>query len=347
LVAGFPQMAIQGVTATGVTSSLAVSLLFLWCIGSATSTASGACPREVSLDEEVEGRCAVLLPPLAQTTLDDLVKRASELIEGTDSIFPFQSPGFGYVISDEEKKSLDNIVLSREGGEKHAACQPHTYGDMRVELIAKMFLPGGRGELSNEDVLVDLGAGVAKVMATAALVSNASVRGVELSAERYKDGCLVLKLLEKLFQNVTLELAASDKESSCPMSRVVELYHGDLLDPPPLLTRPPSPAESGGALTFFSYANCLPHGLLKKMFRDIANNPHPCVRLLTSKSPAIEKYVEGLRFGKVKAGMYLMFMRDGDQCRTPLEPGDKKNRTDAAVRLGWGEKKPKSRRQEL
>lgn len=251
-------------------------------------------------------------------------------------LFPFKSVGFGFAINSEEAASIDEAMINKANNQDLAACNPHTYGDASVEMLVQMFLPGGRGELSAEDVLVDLGAGVAKVMAVASLVTNASSRGIELSAERYKDGCKVLKTLEQVFLDESLQLSLPSGSTKPSGSRLVELWLGDLLDAPKSLMEPQGIGERG-ALTFFSYANCLPNELLAQMFSDISRNPHQCVRLLTSKVPSGKGRglkVEGLHRTKCKPAMYTVFKREGDKCREAIDAGEENAPSQAAISLG-------------
>merc|ERR1712129_557678 len=173
-------------------------------------------------------------------------------------------------------------------GEKMPLCHPSTYDGHSIARLAEVFMPGAVGQLSQVDAVIDLGAGIGKVLAVVALTTNASGRGIELSLERYVVGCSVLRLLANTF--------ARDASIGVQTSTVrrFELWQGDLLKPPAELLRAPSQVD--GALTFFTYANCLSYGLIEQIMRLVSQNIHPCVRLLTTKAPnTLSQVHEGLR----------------------------------------------------
>lgn len=250
-----------------------------------------------------------------------LAQRAEELLEGEATAFPFLTEA-GYNISGAEASSVDRAVRARAAaGEKMPLCVPSTYDGHSVSVLAGVFAPGSVGELTTGDEVVDLGAGIGKVLAVVALTSNASARGIELSTERHAIGCNVLRLLERAFKT-NARLAARrvaglgvELAAACPASRRLELWHGDLLAPPPALLEPPVGARAGSMLTFFAYANCLPYGLLAQLMRLVAGTRYACVRLLTTKAPVAWSAVqEGLR--RIRGGgLYTLYVRDGDRCR--------------------------------
>lgn len=284
-------------------------------------------PGEASPIELGTDHCAVSLPPLAPLPPAELLKRAEKLLEAEDSPFPFTSEA-GYNISAEGATEVDRSVRARvNAGEKMPLCLPSTYDGHGVSYLAELFLPGGAGTLNAGDAVVDMGAGIAKVLAVVALVSNASARGIELSPERFKIGCDVLRLLERMF-NTDPQLAARSPPTSsnntgltaevCEPTRFLELWRGDMLEPPSAALRPPG--DGHGSLTFFAYANCLPYQLLSDVMRLVAATAHPCIRLLSTKTPiSTEKLQHGLRWIRGGAGIYTLFKRDGDSCRAAAE----------------------------
>jgi len=262
----------------------------------------------VPASKSTEQHCEVDLPMLAAAPHTALVQRAEHLLEDGGSTFPFVTEA-GYNISLAEARAVDQTVKNRMApGDKMPLCQPSTYDGHSISRLAEVFMPGAVGQLSPADALVDLGAGIGKVLAVVALTTNASARGIELSSERYVVGCGVLRLLAKTFARGTGIGVQTGRV------RRFELWQGDLLKPPAELLRAPSRVD--GALTFFTYANCLSYGLLEQVMRLVSQNMHPCVRLLTTKAPnTLSQVHEGLRRSRKQGGFYSLFTRDGDLCR--------------------------------
>eukprot|EP00929_Paragymnodinium_shiwhaense_P012538 TRINITY_DN11980_c0_g1_i1.p1 TRINITY_DN11980_c0_g1~~TRINITY_DN11980_c0_g1_i1.p1 ORF type:complete len:310 (-),score=21.49 TRINITY_DN11980_c0_g1_i1:1756-2685(-) len=199
--------------------------------------------------------CMARLPPVVMESPSALKLRAIALFESETSAFPFVTEA-GYNISSESAAVVDAAVKARTAeGEKKPMCAASTYDGHGVDRLADLFLPGGAGALTVGDEVVDLGAGIAKVLAVVAMVSNSSARGIELSAERFKTGCDVLKKLEHVFNDpFAFNLGAHGPVAApgCPQSRTIELWNGDLLEPPAELLRPPQVPDRGGSLTFFA-----------------------------------------------------------------------------------------------
>jgi len=316
---------------------------------------SGGCLHELASDnvKNTEGYCTALLPPLAPAETHELVARMVRVLEGDGTVFPFKAR-LGWGISNEEQMQIDGVAAAHAGEDdrKLPNCVPNTYGSHDLEYLAGLFVPGARGELADADTLVELGAGIGRVMAVAALVSNSSIRGIELSPTRFEIGCRVLGLLEQSFKNRTEALTAINVVSgeACPVSRRVELWRGDLLRAPAGLLRADSIRRGEavswpGALTFFSYADCLPDMLLDQIMRLASSASHGCVRLLVSRSTSrrANQVREGLRRVMVPFHRYLLHTRDGDECRKPIKAEDAAGgATDAAVSLGWGTWDPRT-----
>lgn len=233
----------------------------------------------LAADPEVP-RCTVWLPPAAPGTAEALVARVQELFESPTSSFPFKTSA-GYAISDGETEGIGRAMeaaasrlpsVRTSGGQ--ANCHASTYDGPEAGVLGSLFAPGGAGAVGEGDAVVDLGAGIGKVLAAVAVATNATlIRGIELSASRYEVGCGVLRTLEREFAQRP-QLAAPGRP------RRVELVQGDLFDLPSGFF-----ADLPARVVLFSYCNCFPYSLVSQIFRYAADLDRESVRLLTSKEP--------------------------------------------------------------
>lgn len=293
--------------------TLAVYLItqtkILWSISDTDVIGGFLAPAPVSLPEAVKQptvhivplaedpsvtMCSVWIPPAAPGTKAELSSRLLHLYESAATPFPFTNSEAGYFISEEETEHIGKVVdeaFARTppmkadiGRPDETLCHSSTYDGPRPDALASLFSPGGPGEAGAGDAVVDLGAGIGKQLVAAALVSNASlIRGIELGESRYADGCKVLKTLEQLFVQRP-ELGASGPR------RRVELVHGDLFAPPAGFF-----ADLPERVVFYSYCNCFPYRLIKRIFAYAADLGRESVRLLASKAPLTPDLPLGLR----------------------------------------------------
>eukprot|EP00747_Dinoflagellata_sp_TGD_P028009 gnl/TRDRNA2_/TRDRNA2_132970_c0_seq1.p1 gnl/TRDRNA2_/TRDRNA2_132970_c0~~gnl/TRDRNA2_/TRDRNA2_132970_c0_seq1.p1 ORF type:complete len:232 (+),score=37.18 gnl/TRDRNA2_/TRDRNA2_132970_c0_seq1:75-698(+) len=167
------------------------------------------------------------------------------------------------------------------------SCGPATYGEYPLRLLAQAW-----HDSKVEDTLVDLGAGVGRVLAAAALLTNMSARGIELSDSRAHTACGVLELAKATLTNATLGVQAPATGADSASSRIFEVWRGDLLRPPPEALS--SSAAPSGRLVAFSYCNCFGDNFIDKILRLVSSAPHPKVTLMISKMPknktALQEY---------------------------------------------------------
>ena len=133
-------------------------------------------------------------------TLFSISSRWQDILEST-----YQSLPNGYRISDADRKQIDP-----EG-------KGAVYGEILYESMANIFK---LMNLTEEDVFVDLGSGVGKVVFQAGLTQPIfKVKGIELSKDRFNTSVQVFDQLSTL-----LEPEEVDKWTGR-----VELIHGDIL----------------------------------------------------------------------------------------------------------------------
>eukprot|EP00746_Dinoflagellata_sp_MGD_P027904 gnl/MRDRNA2_/MRDRNA2_165938_c0_seq1.p1 gnl/MRDRNA2_/MRDRNA2_165938_c0~~gnl/MRDRNA2_/MRDRNA2_165938_c0_seq1.p1 ORF type:complete len:350 (-),score=67.34 gnl/MRDRNA2_/MRDRNA2_165938_c0_seq1:25-1074(-) len=274
------------------------------------------CPPVESAENEASGffmsedYCSVLLPDIAPQSTSALLKRAREMLEGEDSIFPFISE-HGYNITEEEGMAVEMLMLEKtpppvsKEKDRMPSCGASTYDGHNVDRIGEMFLPGGTTILGVGDEVVDLGAGIAKVLAIVALTTNATGRGIEFVPERFKVGCDVLRLLGMVFEEKRRGIAAS-RPRPCPgwQGRRFQFWRGDLYQPPAKLLE-----FNSLRVTFFAYATCFPYSLVTKMMEMIVEVEHPKVRLVTTKEPIGADRVPS-RLRRKHGGLFTMYVKD-------------------------------------
>lgn len=271
-------IAALALTALAITQSASVWFAARVLPGTPTLPAQAWVPRPLSEDASVM-RCGVWLPPLASVgDAATLIARVEEIIEAPTTPFPFQTSA-GYYINPQEGKAIDEAtaarVTTRAGGKRDTpGCAAQTYDGPTAKVLGGLFAPGGAGAVGAGDAVLDLGAGIGKVLVVAALVSNASmIRGIELGASRFEEGCRVLQTLEREFEQRP-ELAAPGPR------RRVELIRGDLFAlPGSFFTDMPQ------NVVMYSYCNCYPYQLVGQIFKYAADLERDSVRLLASKEP--------------------------------------------------------------
>lgn len=248
-------------------------------------------------------RCGVWLPPVAPGSPAELNARLEKLYDPKTSRFPFHTP-VGYNITDEEGAVLDGAVaaaaerapiVETARGRDSPNCPASTYDGPDARVLGPLFGPNGAAAVGTGDAVVDLGAGIGKALAAAAIVSNASlIRGIELSESRFADGCKVLETLEREFDRTPGVAARGPK-------RRVELLHGDLFSMPKGFF-----ADLPAQVVIYSYCNCFPYRLVAQIFRYAAELQRESVRLLVSKDLIKAADIpKALRASRRSSGPYL------------------------------------------
>merc|ERR1711957_713739 len=134
-----------------------------------------------------------------------------------------------------------------------------------------------------------MGAGIGYALVAAALLTNMSGRGIELSATRAETACQVMRVTYDILMNKSFGIGAVDVAHS----RKFEIWKGDILNPPPALLAPTAPGE----MLVFSYANCFGPKFIDRMLQLVGDIPYKKIKLMISVLPknqtALELY--GLR----------------------------------------------------
>lgn len=223
--------------------------------------------------------CRVELPLLAHADGTRLLNTAMEQLRDT-SLFPFEVAGSS-VIPSNETHHLNKVTPNEDGME----CSAATYGSYPIRLMSTAWK-----SLHTGDVIVDLGAGIGYVAAAAAMLTNATFRGIELSLTRANTACEVLSSLNRALDEGG---HAAAKAPGRPM-RTVEIWNGDLFMPPPAAVAAP---PAGSRFVAFSYANCFSDSFIIRIMKYVGSLPHPGAQLMISKLPKDESKIPefGLR----------------------------------------------------
>lgn len=227
--------------------------------------------------------CDVDLPFLAHDNIDVLLSNATALLEDPE-LLPFEHRGSSRIT--EHEANVLNQIAPTEG---KMQCSAATYGTYPLRLLAKAW-----SGLRTGDVLVDLGAGIGYVLAAAALLTNSSGRGIELSPTRAQRACEALTALSSVLTKEGSGMSKAVAPASAG-SRHFVIWQADLFQPPSSLWE--APVDPARQLTAFSYANCFGDSFIQRIMKSVAALPHSNVRLMISKLPKHEELIPdwGLR----------------------------------------------------
>jgi len=215
--------------------------------------------------------CEVDFPLLAHDDSTRLLSDAKAMLEDPE-LLPFEQLGWSHIPDDEA--TVLNKVTPKEGD---MGCNAATYGTYPLKLLATAWRGLRRG-----DVLVDLGAGIGYVLAAAALLTNSTGRGIELSPTRAQRACEALTALSTALTKEGSHIVGA--KAVAPASaglRHFSIWQADLFQPPPPLWEAPS--DPARQLAAFSYANCFGDSFIQSIMKAVAKLPHPNVRLMISK----------------------------------------------------------------
>lgn len=230
-------------------------------------------------EPDVPPLCSVEIPFLAHGDASRLLDTAMKQLRDT-TLFPFDTAGSS-VIPTEETHHLNKLTPNEDGME----CSAATYGSYPIRLLSSAWQKTRKG-----DVMVDLGAGIGYVAAAAAMLTNVTFRGIELSLTRASTACEVVASLNRALQQGGHAAA----EAPGRPTRTVEIWHGDLFKPPAAAVAPP---PAGSRFVAFSYANCFSDSFIISIMKYVGSLPHPGAQLMISKLPRNETEIPefGLR----------------------------------------------------
>jgi len=255
--------------------------------------------------------CSVVLPLLSHSNVSRLFAFAEGLLEGSEEEEPeingllHESAVWSKLQTSDIPALEADTLKARMPTEPQMQCTADTYGTFPLKLLAKAWTEAHT--LAKGDLLVDLGAGNGYVLVAAALLTNASGRGVELSLSRFRTACEILEMLQALLagRNGHHNLAAP---ASAGVRRF-EVFLGDLFEPPYGLrwALPPNPE---GQTIIFSYSNCFGDEFIERIMRMVMQVPHERVKLMISKLLRDETRISALGLKRVKNSGIHTYVKD-------------------------------------